>query len=548
MNFNDKPSEPTTDATAGQPHNSRIGRHAFSTMASSSFGIVTSVLLDAIVVAVFGMGRPSDAYFIATTIPTIVITLFMLQATRIIQPVFVSKRQAEGEQAGVQYLNLVMGTGFVIVCALSLLGAVLSPMLMRLQANGATGEQLANATRLSIFLFAFLPLYFPIVVMRAALNSYGVFALPAAMKFFENTFKIIFVLLLGYRFGLQALVLGTFVGALWQLTVFYVALRRKGFRLRPLLGFANPDMIQAYRLVTFQMSSQLCGTGVEVVNNAIGSMSGAGNVTALRLATRIIESFAGLLPESVVTAAVPAVARSVAACDAEGTKKHLQQAMKLLFIATLPVSVWLVLMNRPLIALLYQRANFSPEDTALVATLLLFMIPYLVLNRILSLLELPFFAAQNTRTPFLGSAAYAAVHIGVSLLLVGRIGIYALPVGRAAAGIVGPLLLAVLLRKRIGKLGLATVRHAFARVLGASLIMGVFIFLAQRAAGAVPVQGLAARLVALGVPTAAGMIAMGIALIALRVVTLPNPDSSGASAWGWRAQLATLAKYPSKLW
>src|SRR5438876_8857675 len=106
----------STDQSKG---GSKIGQHAFSTMASSSFGIVTSIVLDAIVVAVFGMGRPSDAYFIANTIPTILITLFTLQATRVIQPVFVNKRQAGGDEAGARYLNLVITTGTVIVCGVS---------------------------------------------------------------------------------------------------------------------------------------------------------------------------------------------------------------------------------------------------------------------------------------------------------------------------------------------------------------------------------------------------------------------------------------------
>ena len=79
---------------------SQMGRHAFSTVTSASFGIVTSVLLDAVVIALFGMGRQTDAYFIAVTIPTVIITILLLQATRVVQPVFMRKRRAEGEAGG----------------------------------------------------------------------------------------------------------------------------------------------------------------------------------------------------------------------------------------------------------------------------------------------------------------------------------------------------------------------------------------------------------------------------------------------------------------
>src|SRR5262249_16724697 len=150
-----------------------------------------------------------------------------------------------------------------------------------------------------------------------------------------------------------------------------------------------------------------------------------GNVTALRLATRIIESSAGLLPDSIILAAMPPLAVSIANRDNEATKRHLRQGIYLLLSVTLPLSVWLCLVNRPLIAFLYQRAKFSAADTMLVSSLMLLSIPYLFLIRLLSLLELPFFANHNTRTPLVASATQIAVQATLSLLLISNAGIYA---------------------------------------------------------------------------------------------------------------------------
>src|SRR5947208_1683822 len=116
---------------------SRMGRHAFSTMATSSLGIVAGVVLDVMVVALFGMSWRTDAYFIAVTIPLVIITLMMLQATRVVQPLFINKRQTEGEDGGWNYLNLIMTGGTAIVAACSAVGVVLSPLLMRSQAAGS---------------------------------------------------------------------------------------------------------------------------------------------------------------------------------------------------------------------------------------------------------------------------------------------------------------------------------------------------------------------------------------------------------------------------
>jgi putative peptidoglycan lipid II flippase len=494
-----------------------MGKNAFLTIASASLGVVTSVVLDAIVIALFGMSRQTDAYFIAVTLPMLIINILNLQATRVVQPLFISKRQTLGLQEGWNYANLMMSGGTIIVLALALTGAMSSSLLVRAQTAGASPNEIWLSARLSIYFFLILPLYFPIVVMRAMLNSLGMFALPGATKFFENIFKILFVVLLWRNLGIQALALGMFAGAVFQVGTFYFALRTKGFRFKTNIALKHPDMRQAYGLIGYQLSGQLLGTGIEMVNNVFGSMLGAGNVSALRLATRIIDSFAGLLPASIVTAAMPHVAESVAARDSEATKRHLQQGIYLLILITVPLSIWLGLMHRPIISFLYERAKFSAADTVLVANLMLLMVPYMLLGRILSLLELPFFASQDTRTPLVGSIMTAVVYIAIALGLQGSLGIFALPIGRAFAHSASSMFLVFQLRRKSGKLGLWTLREPTAKICGASLIMGMLIVVGHHLALAVHLQGFAEKVFVLALPSALGTAGLLFSLFALGV-------------------------------
>lgn len=524
-----------------------MGRHAFSTAGSGSFGIVASVILDVMVVAIFGMSWHTDAYFIAVTIPLVIVTLMMLQATRVIQPLFIKKRQAEGEPEGWNYLNLIMTGGTAIVAAFSATGVLLSPLLMHLQAAGSSNDEALLATRLSMYLFLILPLNFPVVVMRAALQSLGIFALPGAMKFFESCFKILLLLSLGRKLGIEALVWGTLAGTLFEILVFYLALRRRGFRFKSVWRFRHPDMIQAYSLMIFPLAGQACAVGVESFTNALGSMLGPGNVTALRLATRIIESFAGLLVGSIVIAAMPTVATSVANRDSEGTRKHLQHGLYLLLLVTIPFSVWLAMMNRPLVSFLYERASFSAADTTLVANILLLMIPYVFLGRFRGLLELPFFAEQDTRTPLLGAMVSAVFFVGASFLLVRAVGVYGVPVGRAFGYVLGAWFLSHLLRRRMGEIGFRAVRDVSMRICGASLVMALFIWASNWVAATLPLQGLVAKVIALGLPTAFGSVALVLSLLALRVLD-PALFKRG---WGAMARgtegLLALVRSPESL-
>jgi putative peptidoglycan lipid II flippase len=527
-----------------------MGRNAFSTVASASFGIVTGILLDMLVVYFFGLSPETDAYYIAMTIPWALITVLMLQASRVVQPVLIAKRQSGGDPSGWEYLNLILTTGTMIIAAFCAIGALLSPLLMRIQVDSNTGN-INLAIRLSVFVFSILPLYFPIVVLRAALNSVDVFALPGAMKFFENVFRIFFVVLFWRNLGVLALVVGTLAGSVFQLLAFYFVLRRKGFRFKPVFGLKHPDMIQAYSLFGYQVAAQTGTVSVDVINNMLGSRLGEGSVSALRAAQRIIESFASLLPTSVILAAMPTVAASVARGDQEGTKGHLRRGFYLMLLVTLPVSIWLALLNRQLIGILFERGNFSTSDTALVSTLLLLMIPYLLIGRFRSLFELPFFAEQNSRTPLLASLFESVVYVASTLLLIKFLNIYSLPVGRAIASLIGPCFLGYLLARRMGGLRLFLLRSSLTKLFGAAGVMAVFILLGAWISPLIPVYGWhvgpidAASLVALALPTATGFVGLAISVFTLGIL-----DSSILEAFPplrnrWLSRLI-LAKYPTK--
>src|SRR5437764_976351 len=117
--------EEELDVIMGSASNN-IGRNAFSTVATAFLGMGTSVLLDAIVIGYFGMGWQTDAYFIAITIPTIITTILAIQAARVIQPIFIRKRETEGEQAGWQFLNLMLTNGLIVMASIALVGVFAS--------------------------------------------------------------------------------------------------------------------------------------------------------------------------------------------------------------------------------------------------------------------------------------------------------------------------------------------------------------------------------------------------------------------------------------
>jgi len=122
-----------------------LGLNALSTAFSGALGVGCTVVVDALVLAFFGLGWMSDAYFLATTVPLTLTTALTAQAWVVVQPLFIHEREKTGERAGWRVLNLIITTSAMIVFILGMVGVLLSPIVIRTQAPGFAGPALIEA-------------------------------------------------------------------------------------------------------------------------------------------------------------------------------------------------------------------------------------------------------------------------------------------------------------------------------------------------------------------------------------------------------------------
>jgi putative peptidoglycan lipid II flippase len=83
-----------------------------------------------------------------------------------------------------------------------------------------------------------------------------------------------------------------------------------------------------------------------------------------------------------------------------------------------------------------------------------------------------FYAHSDTRTPLAGSAMNLVAFVGLALALRGSMGHAGIAVAISAAGVVQLGVLLVLLRRKLGRLGLGSVAASGARVAVAAVAMG----------------------------------------------------------------------------
>lgn len=244
-------------------------------------------------------------------------------------------------------------------------------------------------------------------IIMAALNARRHFLLPALAPSVYNI-GIIAGGAIGALIGggdplatAVGLAWGTVAGALGHLLVQLPALRGRNIRYRPILTVRDPGVRQVLRL----MGPRVLGLSFSEVNKFVilfltGTMA-LGTLPALNAAFRILIMPQGILGQALGIAAFPTLAALAARSAHREMRQILSDSLRLILFLGLPVTVLLILLAEPYIAILFERGLFDAEATTLVATALRFYAVGLIALTAIEVIARAFYALSDTLTPVL---------------------------------------------------------------------------------------------------------------------------------------------------
>jgi putative peptidoglycan lipid II flippase len=226
------------------------------------------------------------------------------------------------------------------------------------------------------------------------------------------------------------------------------------------------------------------------------------------------------LAQSIAIAALPTFAAQVAKNRLDEMRASLSATVRVLLLLAVPASIGLILLRRPLVALLYQGDQFSANSTALVAWALLFYALGLVGHSLVEILSRAFYALHDTKTPVFVGVGAMTLNLGLSFVFAWLFGLWGwmphggLALANSVATLIESLLLLILMRKRLQGLEEGKLLLAFIKALIAGAGMTAIILLFNR------FLNLPGQLVSLGVAVAAGIASYGLLLIVLKAEEL----------------------------
>jgi putative peptidoglycan lipid II flippase len=129
--------------------------------------------------------------------------------------------------------------------------------------------------------------------------------------------------------------------------------------------------------------------------------------------------------------------------------RDFHRGLRLILAINVPAAVGLGLLSEPIVRLLYQRGQFTADNTALMAPLLSLFVIGMPLFSISSLTVRAFYSIKDTKTPVRVALIDFVLNLVLSLVLKRVLGAYGLVLASTTAILVQTILLQVALTRRL---------------------------------------------------------------------------------------------------
>src|SRR6476660_4251660 len=473
---------------------------------------VLGLVRDQVFAALFGAGLQYDAFLTAFRIPNVLRDLFAEGAlSAAFVTTFTQVQQTKGSEEAFRLSNRVATALMLVLSAICVVGWIFARSIVYWLAPGfydvpGKAELTIHLTRIMI---PFLLLIALAAKAMGILNARNKFAIPAIAPVFFNLGSVIGGLFLGFTVGpslglspIEGMAFGTLVGGFLQFAVQWPSLRRAGFRYRPMLDFYDPGVRQIMRL----MGPAIIGTAAvqinvfvntnfasEIVDPATGAVLN-GPVSWLSYAFRFMQFPIGVFGVAIATAALPPLSRSTSNPDYVEFRQTLAHSLALVFLLCIPSAVGLVVLGRPIVALVFEHGKFTSFDTVQTANALAAYSLGLAGYAAVKVLSPAFYALHDARTPMLISVGSIVVNFVMNSLLVGPFGHVGLAFSTSTVALVNFLLLALFMRRRLGRLGGRRLAATVFRVIAASCAMAAGAWFASELLSWLPLRGLGLQL------------------------------------------------------
>ena len=377
-------------------------------MAASLSGQVLGFLRTKLVNANFSALGPhsTDAYFAAFNIPDFFFFTVAAGALGVAFMPVLSDHLHRGDRRGMweissSLLNLLA----LIMAVVGVVIFVFARPLVHLMTPSMTPDQLNTTVAIMRFL-AFNPLLFTISgILTSMQQTLGRFFFYAIAPLFYNLSIILSIYIFRHNIGLVGLGIGALAGAVLQLLVVLLGMRRVHFDWRPRIIWRSRD----FHVILRQLPPRSLDQGIDQLESIIETHFarglGTGFVTYYNNAYILSTAPILLIGTAISTAAFPRLNARLSQGRPDLFRRDFLKVLRAMIWITLPVIVVAFFARGYLARLIFAR------DSAEVALIFGYLTVAIFFGTVYTIISRWFYAQKDTKTPLIVSVFVIALNI-----------------------------------------------------------------------------------------------------------------------------------------
>jgi putative peptidoglycan lipid II flippase len=501
------PGEETV-ASEGPDRRRRLALSTAIFAAATGLSRVLGLVRESVAANYFGIRGPINAFQVAFLVPN---TIRALVADAALSAAFVpvfSELLEKGERrrawrlASTLFWLFLLGLGGVTA-----LFVVIAPWLMPAIFPAYDPDLVTGLSRV---LFPIVSLLGVSGIVVGILNSYDHFTVPALTPVAWNL-AIIAGLVIGVpradstHAELYVYAGSVLAGTIIQVLLPFPWLRGRDDRLRLLIDWRDPLVRRVFVL----MLPVTISLGLINFNAFVDGLFAANLIdpnvapVAIDKAFRLYMLPQGMFSVAVATVLFPALSRLAARGEMDGFRGTVSTGLRQIAFTLVPASIFSAVLAEPIVRIVYQRGEFTPEQTPIVAGALAAFTFGLTFNGAMLMLNRAFFSLQSPWLPTVVALANLVLNAGFDAAFY-RLGVWGIPLSTSLVNVAGTIALLWLLRRRIGRIDLRETSAVVGRIVVAGAALGAVAYGVWAAIDAELGSGFAAQVAAVSAALLAG--------------------------------------------
>ncbi|MBR9649126.1 murein biosynthesis integral membrane protein MurJ [Clostridium tyrobutyricum] len=481
-------------------------------------GKVLALLRDSLIASQFGATYVTDIYnfaigivYLLTTISYGLTTTFIPLNTEYIESGNIKKRN--------RFVNNIISISSIVTVIITVLLVVFTKQIIYIFGHNFTSQTVIFNTSVYVTRIMFLSLIFVTLqsILAGALQSHKQFYEPAAMALMSNIVYIIYLVFLTAKYGIIGFAVATVIGFFVQFLINVPKYRKLGYKYFPVLNFKDSDTVKMFKLmIPVVISTSVVQLNV-FVNRSFAINIYFGAATVLDYSNKINTLAYEVFAIGIAMIVYPTLSELAVKGDLDKYKKSLSSALTTIIIIMVPAAVSIGMLRTSLVTLIFRRGAFTVEAAKLTSNALLFYCPAMIAYGIRDILNKAFYSLKDVKTPMINSFLGIIVNIIINIFIVKYMKVSGLTLATTISAVTTTILMLWNLNKRIKGIDISKIFINFIKVIVASGIMGVVIFIINRLCNYTFASPMKASLVSILASLVIGTIVYAVSLYMVRI-------------------------------